>query len=563
MRDRTAQHRVPLRTEPSADAVPVLDDGLLDRLADHGTARRVELGEQLFGPAQSDYAFFAIRSGRVAILTGTGEDRVELNRLGRGEFLGELSLLIDQRPFLAAEVVDAGEVIEITPAELRTIVATVPELSDPIVTAFAARRRDLMDNAGASSLTIVGPEDDGPTLRVRSFASRNRIPHRFVADGSEGANELRERHGGSRDSTLAILRDERKIENPTPRTLATALGLDLALPKGTVVDLAVIGAGPGGLAAAVYGASEGLDTVVVEDTAIGGQAGTSSRIENYLGFPTGVSGADLAYLGELQALKFGARLTMPRRATSLARSDDGTFRVELDDGSVLTARSVVVSSGASYRKLPLERLEKFEGAGVYYAATDLEARFCRNTEVVIVGGGNSAGQAAVFLSGHARHAHIVVRGDGLASSMSSYLLDRIKASDEITVHTHAEVAELHGDDALVAVTLIRKDADDLRIDTRALFLMIGAAPNTDWLAGTVELDDKGFVLTGAAIERMNPFETSVPDVFAVGDVRSDSIKRVASSVGEGSVVVSAVHKHITANGADEVPPIVTEADERR
>ena len=328
------------------------------------------------------------------------------------------------------------------------------------------------------------------------------------------------------------------------------------------MDLVVVGAGPGGLAAAVYGASEGLDTVVVEDIAIGGQAGTSSRIENYLGFPTGVSGADLAYLGELQAIKFGARLTMPRRATALDRRDDGTFRIALDDGSALTARSVVVSTGASYRKLPLERLETFEGAGIYYAATDLEARFCRNTEVVIVGGGNSAGQAALFLSGHASHVHIAVRGDGLASSMSSYLLDRFEASERITVHAHAEVRALHGDKTLEAVTLARRGAEDLRIETRALFLMIGAAPNTGWLDGSVELDDRGFVLTGAAIDRMNPLETSVPGVFAVGDVRSGSVKRVASSVGEGSVVVSAVHQHIREAEEADVDPVVTSADER-
>lgn len=553
----------PLRTRPSAEAVPALDNALLDRLGEHGTVRRVEVGERLFGPDEARYAFFAIRSGRVAILTGAGDGATELNRLGHGEFLGELSLLIDQRPFLTAEVVEAGEVIEVSSAELRTIIATVPELSDPIVGAFAARRRDLMENAGAASLTIVGPEDDAETLRVRSFAARNRIPHRFIPGVGKDAQALRDRHGVSDPSVpFAVLRDEQAIEHPTPHALASALGLDLALREDAVVDLVVVGAGPGRLAAAVYGASEGLDTVVVEDTAIGGQAGTSSRIENYLGFPTGVSGADLAYLGELQAIKFGARLTMPRRATALDRRDDGTFRIALDDGSALTARSVVVSTGASYRKLPLERLEDFEGAGIYYAATDLQARFCRDTEVVIVGGGNSAGQAALFLSGHARHVHIAVRGDGLASSMSSYLLDRIEASERITVHAHAEVRALYGDKTLEAVTLARRDAEDLRIETRALFLMIGAAPNTGWLDGSVELDDRGFVLTGAAIERMNPFETSVPGVFAVGDVRSGSVKRVASSVGEGSVVVSAVHQHIREAEEADVDPVVTSADER-
>ena len=257
-----------------------------------------------------------------------------------------------------------------------------------------------------------------------------------------------------------------------------------------------------------------------------------------------MSGSDLAYLGELQALKFGARLTMPRRAMSLEPRDDGTLALALDDGGTLIARSVVIASGASYRKLPLDRLEEFEGAGVYYAATDLEARFCRNTEVVIVGGGNSAGQAAVFLSNNARHVHIAVRGEGLAGSMSSYLLDRIRASDNITVRTFADVTALHGEDTLHALTLSRRNREDLYLDVRALFLMIGASPNTDWLAGAVRLDDRGFVLTGAALKRTSPFETSLPGVYAVGDVRSGSVKRVASSVGEGSVVVSAIHDYL-------------------
>lgn len=323
----------PIRTAPSPEAVPLLTPVQLNTLAKYGSVRRAETDERLFGPETGDYLFFAIRSGRVRIVTETGGERTILNTLGEGEFLGELSLLTGQRPFLCAEMEQAGEVIAIKPDVLRTIVATVPELSDLIVTAFAARRRDLMENAGTGSLVIVGPDADRDVLHLRSFVARNRIPHRFMdADGAH-ADTIRQRHDiSSGTRSFAILRDRNVLIDPTPHTLATALGLDLAIEDGSVLDLAVIGAGPGGLAAAVYGASEGLSTVLIEDTAIGGQAGTSSRIENYLGFPTGISGADLAYLGELQALKFGARLTMPRRVVSLGKRDDGAFSLGLDDG---------------------------------------------------------------------------------------------------------------------------------------------------------------------------------------------------------------------------------------
>ena len=529
----------------SPEAVPVMSDRQLEMLLAHGTLRRVERGERLFGPQIEPYRFFAICSGRV-VITGTWRsDNFVLARLERGEFLGELGLLAGQRPFLHADMEETGEVVEIEPETLRTILATVPELSDLIVTTFAARRRDLMASAGDGSLVIVAPDADGGALAVRSFVARNRLPHRFLIDDGDEAKSIRAHHDVQDDvGYFAVLRDEEVLCEPTPRDLAAALGLDLATDGADVVDLAVVGAGPGGLAAAVYGASEGLSTLVVEDTAIGGQAGTSSRIENYLGFPTGISGADLAFLGEVQALKFGARLAVPRRAAALSDDGDGLLELLLDDGTRLSARSVVIASGASYRKLPLERLEDFEGRGIYYAATDLEARFCLNTDVVIVGGGNSAGQAALFLSGYARHVLIAVRGEGPASTMSSYLLDRIDASERITVHAGTEIAQLHGGDTLNGVTFAQSDGTRTRIDTRALFLMIGATPNSGWLEGKLRLDDRGFILTGGAIDRSNPFETSLTGVFAVGDVRSGSVKRVASSVGEGSVVVSAVHEHV-------------------
>ncbi|MCG8456601.1 MAG: FAD-dependent oxidoreductase, partial [Holophagales bacterium] len=318
-------------------------------------------------------------------------------------------------------------------------------------------------------------------------------------------------------------------------------GMDLQVEKGELYDLAVVGAGPAGLAAAVYGASEGLCTLVVEDTAIGGQAGTASRIENYLGFSTGISGSELAYQGEIQAVKFGARITVPRRAVALRRIDEG-FELTLDDGSRARTRSVVIAAGVQYRRLPLERLEALEGAGVYYAATHLEARLCAGSDAVIVGGGNSAGQAAMFLSRHARCTHIMVRGEGLAATMSSYLSERIHGDPHIRLWTRTEVAALHGEEQLEAVTLRDRDSGETsRVEASALFVMIGAAPNTGWLQGTLELDEHGFVTTGQGGE---PYGTSLAGVYAVGDIRSGSVKRVASAVGEGSVVVSAIHRYL-------------------
>ena len=297
------------------------------------------------------------------------------------------------------------------------------------------------------------------------------------------------------------------------------------------------------MAASVYAGSEGLCALTIEDTAIGGQAGTSSRIENYMGFPTGISGSDLIYRGQIQALKFGTRFAMPRRVEALEEMPDGTFCATLDHGERLCARAVLVATGVQYRRLPIERLEELEGAGVFYAATEMEARFCRNTEVVVVGGGNSAGQAAMYLSRTAKCVHVVVRGTSLAASMSDYLSRRLEADPRGQLHYETTVSQLHGDDHLDAITLDTPDGPQ-RIESRALFIMIGAAPNTDWLAEHIELDERGFVLTGEKVDRDSPYETSKPGIFAVGDVRAGSVKRVASGVGEGSVVVSRIWSHV-------------------
>ena len=501
---------------------------------------RREAGDHLFTAGEGTYEFWVMLEGRARIVDPTeGGDGV-VNTVEPTGFLGEIGMLTGQTAFLSCIVSEPSVLLRVPVDKVRRIIAEVPELGDRVITAFAARREVLMRSATAN-LTIVGPEDSGRTTALREFAARNRIPHRWLDPEEDAGAALVARHDLDPGEPSVILLGKTVLRGPTKLEVAVALGMNLETRQEHPVDLLIVGAGPGGLAAAVYGASEGLKTVVLDDTAIGGQAGTSSRIENYMGFPTGVSGGELAYRGQVQAIKFGACFATPHRAVSFT-PEEGCYRVGLESGSSYRARALVLACGVQYRKLPLDRLADFEGAGIYYAATDLEARFCAGTQAVIVGGGNSAGQAAMFLSRHARHVHIMVRGDGLADTMSDYLLRRLEADERITIHTRTQVKALHGGTHLERVELSTGES----IDTRALFVMIGAAPFTDWLGDRVELDEKGFVKTGASVGRENQFETSCPGVFAVGDVRSGSVKRVASAVGEGSVVVSAVHARLAA-----------------
>ncbi|MGB5809693.1 MAG: FAD-dependent oxidoreductase, partial [Polyangiales bacterium] len=522
-------------------AWPKLDPEQLEKLRENGTTRSFENGDVLFDVGQDGYDFVYVEEGSVNIVDRS-DDRTVI-RIEAGNFVGELGMLMGQKTFLAGVVTEDTKAIVVPQATLRVLVSTVPEIGDMVVTAYAARRRLLMEwNEGG--LVIVGREDDRSTLRLREFANRNRIPNRYVDRRDQQAiDDLKKICDLPDSGTAAVVGPARVLSEPTRQELAAAMGLDLVAKAETPFDVLVIGAGPAGLAASVYAASEGLRALVVEDTAIGGQAGTSSRIENYLGFPKGVSGGELAYLGEVQAVKFGARITAPRRATKLTPGDE-YHSIELDDGRSVRGRTVVLANGVRYRRLPVDRLAEFEGRGVYYAATELEARFCHDTAAVIVGGGNSAGQAAMFLSRTADTTHVVVRGDGLSSTMSSYLSDRIESDARIKLWTHAEVRCLDGGERLEQVRLRNNETgEETTIDSRALFIMIGAAPNTDWLEGQVALDDKGFVLTGRdANESLDGYATSCPGIFAVGDIRSGSVKRVASAVGEGSVVVSAVHK---------------------
>ncbi|MEM7489126.1 MAG: FAD-dependent oxidoreductase [Pseudomonadota bacterium] len=465
--------------------------------------------------------------------------------LGPGQFVGDISFLTGARAMLAARAVRDCRFLAVDRAPMLELMGRVPEMSDIIVTVYAARRRRLIESNDAS-LTLIGMDRDRDIRAIAAFAGRNRIPFRTLDLDDGEAGEIARTCSILPKEPAVLFGKDQVVEAPTPRKIAQLFGLDLELDEAAIHDVLIVGGGPSGIAAAVYAGAEGLSALVVEDATIGGQAGTSSRIENYMGFPTGISGADLCWRGEVQAMKFGTRFAVPRRAVSMERMDDGRFCVELDDGVKTLARAIVIATGVQYRRLPLDRLADFEGAGVYYAATEIEARFCKGTDAVIIGGGNSAGQAAMYLSRHARCVHLLVRGDSLAASMSDYLSSRLEADPGIRIRYRTQVAALEGEDALRAVTFKGDgvEAGDDRIETGALFVMVGAAPNTAWLEGQVAVDDKGFVRTGEAVGTDSPYATSLPGVFAVGDVRAGSVKRVASSVGEGSVVISRVWEHI-------------------
>jgi thioredoxin reductase (NADPH) len=396
------------------------------------------------------------------------------------------------------------------------------------------------------TLTLVGHEGEPRLQRVLEYADRNRIPYRWLdpADSAETGESQESAADGP--GVKVVVRGSHVLHDPSVAEVARALGLELAA-ESDAVDLIIAGAGPAGLSAAVYGASEGLRTILFDDVAIGGQSAATSRIENFLGFPTGISGANLAFRAELQAIKFGARVTVPRRAQKLQRSArPGFYEVTLDDNTVLLGRAVVIATGARYRKLGVPGEERLQGAGVYYAATELEARACKGQEVVVVGGGNSAGQAAMFLASRMSGVRLVHRGRDLSESMSQYLIERLRRAANVKIEANSQVAELFGDDHLRSVKIRDGDGHVMQRSVGGLFIMVGADPGTGWLKDTVRLDDRGFVLTGENRQRDTPtpyeiFQTSLPGVFAVGDVRSGSVKRVASAVGEGSVVVQAIH----------------------
>jgi thioredoxin reductase (NADPH) len=518
-----------MSTKPSFEETPDLQ-GAFPRLSDaqiaaldaQGQRRPIQPGDVLFAEGDRDCGFFVVLAGRVASVEGHGtpEERV-IAVHGTGRFLGELSLLTGEGAWYSAVALDAGEVLEVPVARIRELVARDPALGDLVLRAYLLRRSILI-GLGAG-LRIVGSKYSPDTRRVRDFAARNRLPYRWLDLEADPSAE----------AVAAQLR------NPSNAELAAAIGLPAPSEPQASCDLLVVGSGPAGLSAAVYGASEGMRVIVLDATAAGGQAATSSRIENYLGFPSGISGAELAERALLQAQKFGARFAVPAEATSIER-DDGRYRVRLSDGTSLTSALVVLSTGVRYRRLDVPRADYFEKMSIYYAASQAEALVCAGDPVAIVGGGNSAGQAAVFLSAHATEVTLIVREGDLGEHMSRYLVDRIARIPNVHVMTSTEVRELHGEAALEALTVTDNRTGTRRtIDARALFVFIGMTPCTGWLGGLVDLDDHGFVRTGPGSDGADRslLESSQPGVFAVGDVRGGSAKRVATAVGEGAMAI--------------------------
>jgi len=536
-------------------AFPRLSEDQRARLRMLGRTRAVTPGEVLFREGDASYDFFVVESGAVTIVEGYGQENRVVAVHGPHRFLGEVNLLTGSPAYLSAVVRDAGEVIQLSAASLRALLAEDEELSNLVLRAFMSRRSILID-IGAG-VKVVGSRYSRDAQRVREFLVRNRMPHHWidVEQDAEGEGLLRAL-GVSACQTPVVIGGRDVLRNPSNAEVAKLLGFGSRGAPPPMCDLVIVGAGPAGLAAAVYGASEGLDTQAIDAVAFGGQASTSARIENYLGFPTGISGSELAERAILQARRFGARMVVPARAVGLNRVD-GHYEIQLDDGSAISGRTVIVASGAQYRKLELPELERFEGLGVYYAATQAEGQLCSGQPVMIVGGGNSAGQAAMFLSQHAESCRLVIRGDELAKSMSRYLIDELDRVGRVDILTQRQITELRGDSSLEAVVL-----EDLRtgqreeVEVGSLFVFIGAEPHTDWLRGQVAMDEHCFLLTGrdvqgqdlAAYNGDRPFllETSAPGVFAVGDVHSGSIKRVASAVGEGSMAVRLVHQRLAA-----------------
>jgi thioredoxin reductase (NADPH) len=538
---------------------PKFSAAQLARLVSQGRARRVQPGEILFDVGDPAASFFVITSGRVEVFrpSGGGGELVAVH--GPGQFTGEVNMLAGRRTLLRAQVSEPGEVIEIDHDRLLALVQTDSEISEILMRAFILRRAELIAH-GLGDAIVIGSSHCAGTLRVKEFLTRNIHPYTYIdLDREEDVQTLLDRfHVTARDVPVLVCRGEIVLRNPSNLEIAECLGFNATLQRSRIHDLVVVGAGPAGLAAAVYGASEGLDVLVIEEDAPGGQAGSSSKIENYLGFPTGISGQALAARAFAQAHKFGTQVVIAKSATRFS-CDRGPYQVDVGDPSPVRARCVVIATGAEYRKPPLESLPRFEGVGVYYLATFMEAQLCVNEEVVVVGGGNSAGQAAVFLAQTAKRVHILVRSAGLAQTMSRYLIRRIEEHPGIVLHPHTELTALDGDSHLERVRWRtgRSGAEEEHA-IRHVFVMTGAIPATQWLDGCVVLDANRFVKTGADLSQeelsgarwplaRSPFllETSLPGVFAVGDVRAGSIKRVASAVGEGSVCIQLVHKALS------------------
>ena len=552
-----------MSTGPLADALqsgklafPKLTSEQMERIKPYGKVRKVTAGEILFEAGDNGVPVFVVLSGTMNILapSTSGHQLLVIHR--EGGFSGEYTMISGQHAMVRGQVGESGEFLEIPIDNFRSMIARDAELSEMFMRIFIMRRLELIAH-GAGNAILLGSSHSPATLRLREFLGRNGHPYQYIDLDTDARSQsmLDQFHVKTDDVPVVVCNGRNILRNPTPAQLADCLGLNASVDESKVRDLVVVGAGPAGLAAAVYAASEGLNVLVVEAAAPGGQAGSSSRIENYLGFPTGISGGELTGRALAQAQKFGADMIVAREAIRL-HCDRRPYQVQLDQGGALSTRAIVLAAGVQYNKLPITNLEKFEGVGIYYGATKMESQLCSNEDVIVIGGGNSAGQAAVFLSEGASKVYMLVRSSELSSTMSRYLIRRIEENPKIEMHYQTEVIAVDGGDHLDRVTWSdRKTGEASTHAIRHLFVMTGAAPRTDWLRGCLALDDKGFVKTGYDLDRLTLrqmawplsrppqlLETSLPGVFAVGDIRSGNVKRVASAVGEGSIAIHLVHR---------------------
>jgi thioredoxin reductase (NADPH) len=534
---------------------PILTEAQIARIRPFAKQRDVTAEEVLYQPNDDTPPVFVVLSGAIRILAVLAGSEQTVTTYRTGQFSGELLMIAGRRSIYKCQVAESGALLELSAANLRTLIGRDAELSEIFMKAFLARRISLQE-AGHGNVVVVGSRYSANTLAVREFLTRDGHPFTYIElDSDQMAQELLDRFGVSTaDIPVVICNNTVVLRNPSPRQVAEALGFNSQIDDSTVRDLVVVGAGPAGLAAAVYAASEGLDVLVIEKSAAGGQASSSSKIENYLGFPAGLSGNDLASRAIAQSEKFGAQIMVTRAVAHLGCARR-PYEVVLDDGEMILARTIVLATGAEYNKPALASLDAFTGRGVYYSATFMEAQFCTSETVVVIGGGNSAGQAAVFLSQSAATVHLLARGPSLRDTMSRYLIQRIEENPRVQVHNSSELTSLEGDGHLERVAWIDKVSGDIsEYPIRHVFVMAGASPKTVWLSGCLSLDTKGFILTGRDVEtgvapvawplRRPPYmlESSIPGVFAVGDARSGNVKRVASAVGEGSIVVHLVHQ---------------------
>ena len=545
----------PLSADMPVDAFPVLTAEQISRIRPTSKSRQVKVGDILFEPGDADVPFFVLLSGSMEVVQPDRHGERLLVKHEAGNFTGEMTNISGRLALARGRVTEAGEFLEMSNHDLRALVARDAELSDILMRAFILRRVALI-NRGYGNVVLLGSRHSAQTLRLREFLTRNGHPHTYVdLDVDTGYQDLLDQFQVTADEIpVVVCNNQTVLRRPSIQELARCLGLNAHIVASEVKDLVIVGAGPSGLAAAVYAASEGLDVLVIEADSPGGQAGASSKIENYLGFPMGISGNELAGRAAAQAQKFGAKVLIANNVTKL-NCERRPYELSVDCGQVIRARTVVIASGAQYNKPKIENLKKFEGQGVYYGATYIEAQLCGNEDAIVVGGGNSAGQAAVYLSQTSRKVHILVRSGQLSDTMSRYLIQRIEENPAIEMHYYTELVGLDGDTQLERVTWQdKKTAETSTHDIRHVFIMAGASPRTEWLQGCVALDNKGFILTGRDLDPVvhnlkwplprapQMLETSLPGVFAVGDVRAGNVKRVAAAVGEGSIAIYLVHR---------------------